>query len=110
MAHSEAITIIENLMDNFAFTLVNEDETITGLTASTNCDSWGLDDSDVKAWFMGNGKIEFAATLYLGGDQDPDKAMYGSEIEANVKGKAVGRNGTWSISEYEIVKAEIKLD
>ncbi|MEH2361416.1 hypothetical protein [Nostoc sp.] len=36
MAHSEAITIIENLMDNFALTLVNEDESITGLTFTSH--------------------------------------------------------------------------
>ena len=109
MAHSDAIPIVENLLFDFAATLANEDEAITGLIAQTNSFGWGFERfDDLKAWFKGQGKLEFTVTLYLSGDQDEDKPWCGSEIEADIKGKASTseNSNVWEITEYEIVKAD----
>ncbi|TBR56658.1 hypothetical protein B4U84_28890 [Westiellopsis prolifica IICB1] len=109
MAHSDAIPIVEDLLADFAGTLTNEDETITGLIAGTNSFGWGFEGFDnLKAWFKGRGKLEFTVTLYFSGEQDEDKPWSGSEIEADIKGKASTQENSniWEITEYEIVKAD----
>ncbi|MEA5579463.1 hypothetical protein [Anabaena sp. UHCC 0451] len=109
MSHSNAVPIIENLLDKIAYDLVDRDEKITGLIAQTNCDSWAKDDSEnLTAWFQGRGKIEFSVTLLLSGDQDDERPFCGSEISVKLKGKASTSNNDndWRITEYEILNAD----
>ena len=110
MAHSNAVPLVENLLVDLAATLTNEDEIITGLIADTNSFGWDLENFDnLKAWFKGQGKLEFTVKLYLSGEQDEDKPWSGSRIEADIKGKASTKtenNNVWEITEYEIVKAD----
>lgn len=109
MAHSDAIAIVEDLLFDFAATLADKDERITGLIADTNSFGWDLEDFDnLKAWFKGQGKLEFTVKLYLSGEQDEDKPWSGSRIEADIKGKASTpeNSNVWEITEYEIVNAD----
>ncbi|MEH2261079.1 hypothetical protein [Nostoc sp.] len=112
MVHSNAIAIVENLLFDFAATLADQDERITGLIAQTNCFGWSLENFDnLRAWFQGQGKLEFAVTLYLSGEQDEDKPWSGSEIKADIEGKASTpeNSNVWKITEYRIMKADTDL-
>lgn len=106
MAHSDAIPIVESLLDELTGELVNSDETICAEMAITNADSWGLDEyDDLRAWFEGHGKIRFSVELTLSGDQDEDKFSCGDTIKTKIEGQLLHKNGKWEVADYNVLKA-----
>lgn len=110
MAHEDALPIVENLLRNLAYRLMDSDERVNGLIAETNSFDWDLSDTeDLKAWFKGKGQIGFSVKLKLYGDSDQDKPFSGSEISVDVEGEAATPQASseWEIQSYKIIRAEI---
>ena len=103
MAHDVAVKIIEDLIPDWADSLVHSDEALTSLIAGTNTSEWGFDTYEImNAYFNGDGKINFSVKITLDGEQDPDQPPCGSSISFTVQGEAVRTNEIWHINSYQV--------
>ena len=103
MAHDVAVKIIEDLIPDWAGSLVDSDGVVASLIAQTNAVDWGFDTYEsLNAWFNGSGKINFSGKIILSGEQDPDQPPCGSYISFTVQGEAVRTNEIWHINSYQV--------
>lgn len=103
--------IIDSLLYDFCFNLVDEDDVITELIARSYSHTWGLDDyQNLEAHFAGENKITFSVDLLLHGETDDERPAVFDTIRAELKGEAIQDGGAWEISNYEVVDADFGIN
>jgi hypothetical protein len=111
MSLTEEEEIIDSLLYDFCFKLVEEDDVITELIARSYSYTWGLDDyQNLEAQFIGENKISFSVDLHLSGETDDESPSVFDTIHAELRGEAIQDNGTWEISNYQITEADFGIN
>lgn len=111
MSLTEEEGIIDSLLYDFSFKLVEEDDVITELIARSYSHTWGLDDyQNLEARFVDENKISFSVNLYLSGETDDEAPSVFDTIQAELRGEAIQDDGTWEISTYEIIEADFGIN
>ena len=111
MGLTEEEEIIDSLLYDFSFKLVEEDDVITELIARSYSHTWGLDDhQNLEARFVNKDKISFSVDLYLSGETDEDSPSVFDTIRAQLRGEAIQDDGAWEISNYEIIEADFGIN
>ncbi|HEX8775259.1 MAG TPA: hypothetical protein VF735_16935 [Pyrinomonadaceae bacterium] len=111
MGLTEEEDIIDSLLYDFSFKLVEEDDVITELIARSYSHTWGLDDyQNLEARFVDENKISFSVELYLSGETDDEAPSVFDTIRAELRGEAVQDDNTWEISTYEIIEADFGIN
>jgi hypothetical protein len=103
--------IVEEIIDELVFELIDADDKVTGRIAETNASSWGLDTHEILYVDYDDQlkEIEFSAYLYLAGEQDPDRFRYGDKMEVEISGTLKYTGDSFQVKNYAIQKCEINL-
>jgi hypothetical protein len=80
---------LNELLNEICFDLLNQDETITGLTAETNAFGWGVDDIKIDnidfQWKDGHFCPVVSVNFRLTGDHDEDHVFSADTIVGTLK-------------------------
>jgi NAD dependent epimerase/dehydratase family enzyme len=96
-------TIIENIITDFAYRLMNQDEDVISAMTITNA-IYHLDESEIILAEYSDDKTEisFEAEIKLAGEQISEKPWCGDKIKISVSGTTKKDNEKWVVDKYSI--------
>lgn len=102
-----ARAIVEGLIANVANDIMDDNETITGLMAETNANSWSINEATVSsAEYVDDDTIEFEAHVRIAGEQRAKHQAAGRTLTFTLRGKMVKMNG-WVLESYDVTDAHV---
>ena len=104
LAAKDPKEIVETIVQDFSWDLINSDEIITGATAETNAFGWGLDVYEIidAEYDEKNKSIYFNAILTFYGEQDDDKPFCGDQLTVELSGTIEYSGDSFQLAGYGI--------
>lgn len=106
---TQAIAIAERLLPALARTLIDRDETITGMIATSNATGFVSREENVhEAFFETNGSVTFLSEVRLSGSKRHEECGWnGDAISILVQANAERNEAAWNLIGYIILQARM---
>ena len=104
--------ILDTFLGEF-LTGLADDARIAGAMADLNTDGYGLDGYEItRAAFVGGdpSRIQFSVDAHYRGAWDPERPLTATTVVADVTGVATRTGDTWTVTDYEVVGADVADD
>jgi hypothetical protein len=104
--------ILDTILGDF-LTGLADDALIAGAMADLNTDGYGLDGYDItRAAFVDGdpSRIAFSVDAHYSGEWDRERPLTATTVIAGVTGVATRQGDTWTVTDYEVVGADVADD